>query len=112
MTIFTKSNYTKVFDSNCEHWFEDQEVNLLYLKAQQRFANDKLKANGYLFLNDVYDLLGIPRTKTGQIVGWYYDLTNAFDDNHIDFGINEKQDGSGIELDFNVDGYIIDRLED
>ena len=46
--------------------------------------------DGYLFLNDVYDLLGIPKSKAGQVVGWIYDKNNNTDgDNYVSFGLVE-----------------------
>ena len=94
----------------------------MYLNAQQNYANDVLKTKGFIFLNDVYDLLGIPRTKAGQIVGWIYDPENPehMGDNYVDFGIfdsnREKNRDfvNGYEkviiLDFNVDGPILDLI--
>lgn len=91
-----------------------------FLRSCQQYANDKLKADGYLFLNDVYDMLGIPRSKAGQIVGWVYDPKNPIGDNYVDFGIydinREKNRDfvNGYErtilLDFNVDGNILDLI--
>ena len=81
------SEFAKFFDDGCTGWTKDPELNLAFLLKQQAFANDKLKANGYLYLNEVYDMLGIPRTKAGQIVGWIYDEKNPIGDNYVDFGI-------------------------
>lgn len=114
------SDYARIFDNGSTGWTKDPEYNLMFLKNQQNYANDKLKAQGYLFLNDVYDMLGIPRTKAGQIVGWIYDPDNTVGDNFVDFGIydiyNEKAcdfvNGRerSIVLDFNVDGNILDLI--
>lgn len=116
------SPYAKFFDNGCDNWEKDPEHNLWFLKQQQNFANDKLKAQGYLFLNDVYDMLGIPRTKPGQVVGWIYDDKNPnhTGNNFVDFGIyniNKESNRdfvngyeSVILLDFNVDGPILDRF--
>lgn len=93
------------------------DYNQFFLKAQQELANHMLRANGFLFLNDVYDMLGIERSVAGQAVGWVYDK-NATDhgDNYVDFGIQEvfrkKSDRPGdyekvFLLDFNVDGSIL-----
>lgn len=118
----TYSDYARFFDDGCSNWQKDSEHNLWYLKQQQNWANDKLRANGYLFLNDVYDMLGIPRTKAGQIVGWIYDPENPNHkgDNFVDFGIYDytkeanRDFVNGYErtilLDFNVDGPIYDQL--
>lgn len=111
------SDYSRYFNEKCLAWSKDPEFNLLYLKQQERYANDKLKTQGYLFLNDVYNMLGVAQTKAGQVIGWIYDEKNPYGDNYIDFGIytEHNQDFvNGIEntalLDFNVDGMILDRL--
>lgn len=107
-----KSKYARVYDSSCKEWSEEREFNVMYLKAQQNYFNDILRCRGYVFLRDIYECLGFPVTQTSLFVGWYYDLTNAFGDNYIDFDIHEKEDGSDIELDFNVDGDITKRFKD
>lgn len=50
---------------------------MMFLRRQQDYANEMLKARGHLFLNEVYDLLDIPRSKAGQVVGWVYDKTET-----------------------------------
>ena len=114
------SDYARFFDESSPYWQKDPEYNLMFLKAQQQYANDLLRAKGRLFLNDVYDMLGIDKTKAGQIVGWIYDPKNTKGDNFVDFGIyNMSNDRvrafvNGYEptilLDFNVDGNIWDLM--
>jgi len=114
------SDYARVFDEYCTGWSKDPELNLMFVKQQQSYANDKLRAKGYLFLNDVYEMLGFDRTKAGQCVGWVYDEEHPVGDNFVDFGIynlnNQKAcdfvNGRerSIILDFNVDGNILDLM--
>ena len=114
------SEYAKFFDDGCTGWTKDPELNLMFLKSQERYANERLKARGSLTLNEVYDLLGIPRTKAGMVVGWVYDEKNPIGDNYVDFGIysvhNEASRNfvNGYErtilLDFNVDGNILEYI--
>ena len=114
------SDYARFFDVGNPNWEKDSEYNLMFLKRQQAYANDKLKANGYLFLNEVYDMLGIPKSKAGQVVGWIYDPENGTGDNYVDFGIyNVNREAArdfvnGYErtilLDFNVDGNIWEKM--
>lgn len=114
------SDYSRFYDDGCVGWSKDPEYNLMFLRAQQQFANDKLIAQGYLFLNDVYDMLGIPKSKAGQIVGWIYNPDNPEGDNYVDFGIYDVSKPNAIDfvngyertilLDFNVDGNIWDRM--
>lgn len=111
------SDFAKFFDESCTGWTKDPETNLMFLKHQQRYANDLLEGRGYLFLNEVYDMLGIERTVAGQSVGWIYDK-NIID--KIDFGIYNSHNQAarrfvnGIErtilLDFNVDGNILNAM--
>lgn len=116
----TYSDYARFFDELCPMWEKDPEYNLIFLKAQQNYANDLLRSRGHLFLNEVYDMLGIPRSKAGQVVGWVYDENNPVGDNYVDFGIydvnreNNRDFVNGYErsilLDFNVDGNIWDLM--
>ena len=111
------SPYARFFDSSCPEWSKDPEMNKLFLKQTENYMNDKLRAQGYLFLNEVYDQLGMARSKVGQVVGWIDNPENPAGDNHVDFDIysDRNQDFiNGIEtdalLDFNVDGCILDIL--
>ena len=73
--------YTQDEDGNSilnPHWESNNEYNLMFIKAQERYANDLLKAKKRVFLNEVYEMLGLPRTKAGQIVGWVYDPENPY----------------------------------
>ena len=114
------SDYAKFFDEASPCWQNDPEYNLMFLKSQQQYANDLLRAKGRLFLNDVYDMLGIDKTKAGQVVGWVYDEANPSGDNFVDFGIYDMTKErvrafvngyeTNILLDFNVDGNIWDKM--
>ena len=96
---------------------QNYDYNRLFLKAQQELANHILRAHGYLFLNDVYDMLGIEKSLAGQAVGWVYDKdVDDHGDNYVDFGIQEVYRKRSDEpndyekvflLDFNVDGSIL-----
>ena len=114
------SDYAKFFDEASPYWQKDPEYNFMFLKSQQQYANDLLKARGRLFLNEVYEMLGIDKTKAGQIVGWVYNPENPIGDNFVDFGIFDMSKErvrafvNGYEpnilLDFNVDGNIWDLM--
>lgn len=116
----TIDDTSKIFYEGNPGWRKDPEHNLIYLKQQQAYANERLKLQGYLFLNDVYDQLGFPRTAAGQVLGWIYDKKNPIGDNFVDFGIynqdNERTIAfvNGYErsilLTFNHDGNILDKI--
>ena len=110
------SSYARFFDETCTGWTRDADYNLMFLRQMQNWANDKLKSQGHLYLNEVYKMLGIPESKAGQIVGWIYDEENPTGDNFVDFGIYDLHNPQkrlfvngrekSILLDFNVDGDI------
>ena len=109
--------YTRVFDDGCRGWTKNPEYNRMFLMEQQRYFNDLLRAKGHLFLNEVFDRLGMPRTSAGQVVGWIYDEANPIGDNYVDFGLLCEQNYDFINgldrvaiLNFNVDGNILNRL--
>lgn len=112
------SQYACYYNKCTPNWSDSLEYNVMFLKAQECFANERLKKQGYLFLNDVYEMLGLPRTKEGQVVGWVYSEKNPIGDNYVDFGIFDCNKEircnfvngyeKSILLDFNVDGDIMD----
>ena len=115
------SPYAQFYDVGNINWEDELSARLLFLNAQQQYANDLLKSRGYLYLNEVYENLGLNKTKAGQIVGWIYDPEhNDIGDNYVDFGIynvNRRNcidfvngDCEAILLDFNVDGNIWEKI--
>lgn len=116
------SQYACCFTTGCNGWTKDPEANLTFLRMQEEWANQRLEAVGHLFLNEVYDMLGIPHSTAGAVVGWIYDPKNprATGDNHVDFGIyNIHREANrdfvnrmeaSIWLDPNVDGVIYDLI--
>lgn len=111
------SMYARVFDESSIYWQKNAELNKIFLACQQNYMNDRLNDKGHVFLNEVYDALGMAHTKAGAVVGWVKGAGNA---NYIDFGvynINRQKNAdfvNGYErsvlLDFNVDGVIYDKI--
>jgi uncharacterized protein DUF6353 len=114
------SIYARFFDESNPNWNRAQSYNQVFINCQQSYANDLLRARGHVFLNDVYDMLGIPRSREGAIVGWLWDGCETEGDGYIDFGVFEGDGYSGMQfvvgnihstlLDFNVDGIIYDKI--
>lgn len=116
--------YARWFDGeSSSSWSKPQydEYNWMFLRSQQNWANDMLKARGHLFLNEVYGMLGLSHTTAGAVVGWVYDRNNTEGDNFVDFqcwdqegvslGFNNGREGA-ILLDFNVDGVIYQLIDE
>jgi hypothetical protein len=113
----SESLYARFFDQNSTSWSPTSEYNMLFLRCQQNYFNDRLRARGHVFLNEVYDGLGLERSKAGAVVGWVHD---GGGDNFIDFGVFDSPandrfydfvtGNDGIWVDFNVDGVIYDKI--
>lgn len=107
------SAYARFFDESSIHWKDDPELNRLWVKTQQVYLNNLLRARGHVFLNEAYDYLGLERSSQGQIVGW---VANGVGDNYIDFGMfkayHQSMDARepSFLLDFNVDGIVFDLI--
>lgn len=113
----TVSQYARLFDETCKTYDRKPMWNYMFLKQVQAWANDALRVRGYIFLNEVYEALGMSKTKVGQIVGWIYNEKNPNGDNFVDFGLECKDFDqfirdypNSILLDFNVDGVILDKI--
>lgn len=110
------SLYTRIFDESSDWWSPNPEQNKFFLMRMQAHCNDRLRMKGFLFLNEVLEMLDIPRCPMGQDVGWIYGEGDSF----VSFGIwdptNEAKRAfingaeKSIWLDFNVDGFIKDRI--
>jgi len=108
------SVYAKFFDESSSEWSKNPDYNMMMLKQRQTYFNNLLQVRGYVFLNEVYEALGIEQTQAGSIVGWMIGAEGG--DGFIDFGIydgdrpkvREFVNGgeASILLDFNVDGVI------
>lgn len=117
------SQYARFFDEANINWDKSPEQNMYFLKMVQNQMNDKLKARGHVFLNEVYDALGFDRSEAGQLVGWVWNKDNTAmeaGDGYIDFGIFDGNNYAkrafvngyerSILLDFNIDGMIYDLI--
>lgn len=111
------SRYARFFDDTNQNWSPVAEYNRIFLEAQQNWATNMLNARGHLFLNEVYDHLGMERSQEGSVVGWLRGVGDSF----VDFGLFAR-DGSrqlrlfvnggepSVLLDFNVCGVIWDKI--
>lgn len=110
--------YTPSFSNETsKNWSPNPEYNMMFLRAVQAQANERLDAYGYVLLNDVLSDLGMARTSVGCVTGW---LSKGKGDGYIDFGCWDENGGirdfmyrglaAAVQLDFNVDGTIYDKI--
>jgi len=119
------SSYARYFNDKCLQYSKIPDYNLTFLKMQENYANDLLQSRGHVFLNEIYEQLGIKHSTEGSVVGW----VKGHGDDYIDFGLfhvetnqnvaddikKEREDfingdADSVLLDFNVDGVIYDMI--
>jgi hypothetical protein len=109
------SMYSRIFDETNMNWSDVPHQNQMFLTSQMTYANMMLRKHGKVYLNDVYDMLGLERSEEGQVVGWVDNSSNG--DGVIDFGVWNNGVYHGMEwvtgnsdaimLDFNVEGVVL-----
>lgn len=80
-------------------WMVDKKYSKKFIRDTERYLNDRLRALGWISLNEVYDLLGIPRVLEAQIVGWKIS-DKLTDDNCIKFEFDEIDNNQNIVVKF------------
>lgn len=116
--------YSQIFDQYSDRWRRSWTPDQVfsYLRQKQREANDMLRIRKHLFVNEVYDLLGMDRTEAGAVCGWI--LTKNNPDSFVDFGLDdipeeklrqilsaERNEDISIRLHFNPDGLIYNLID-
>lgn len=112
-----------LFDETSAYWSSDPQYNLDLITLTIHNANEMLAnrgPGGVMFLNEVLDMLDLPRTPAGQMLGWKYDpdITCKIDAgiynraHTMDQGVINFLDGDepNIWLDFNVDGNVLESI--
>lgn len=110
------SPYARFFDRDNKNYdHASADANFAFLRTVQEYATLKLQSQGYLLLNDVYDRLGFERTSIGAVNGWVLD---EHSDGYVDFGMYNTRNSAFINgdekvllVDFNVDGFILDQID-
>ena len=112
--------YQRIFDEANPNWTKNAEANKFFLNGKERWANKLLHDRGFLYLNEVYEMLEFPEQEwsdAGQIYGWRYykdPKEAAFHkaDNKVSFGLLPTTTGNvsflnganpSIILTFNID---------
>ena len=65
-------NVVKTIDHHSHLWRNNREHNNYAVQCALECCYSLLKSQGYLFLNQVYQKLGLSLTKEGQTSGWVY----------------------------------------
>lgn len=81
--------YNGIFDEYSDRWqrYWNPEQVLHYLQTKENELNDKLRIRKHLFVNEVYDALGLERTPQGQVTGWI--ITRDNPKSEVSLGLKE-----------------------
>ena len=93
-----------IFDRKNVYWNANKERNKMYLKSQENWCNAQLSIRGYVFLRDIYELLGMHPTKESCTNGWWNNGHNS-----IVFEL-EELGGSDYKIHVKDEGSIIDHF--
>ena len=113
------SQYARLWGRDTSNeWDPQSEYNLAKLRSVQELFTLRLNSRGHVFLNEVFDELGLSRTPEGAVVGWISQKYGGAD-GYVDFGVIDRHGEEQIKfldfvtgredhimLDFNVDGEI------
>lgn len=114
--LFDIEDTIVIFDEYCSSFAENNVVNASYLKGVLQMANHKLQNScDPVFLNDIFEMLGLPKTKMGCRLGW----AKENGDEYISFGkdcdifirdcakhLYDDVSPVGVMLQFNVGGIV------
>lgn len=112
----TLGMFAAVFGPENKLYQEDESYNIAFLHSVEDQMTNRLRSYGHLFLNEVYDVLGIDRAEIGQYAGWVYDPTSDISDNYVDFGLYDgwRSTEVGLEkaiiINPNCDGCIMSKV--
>lgn len=110
----------EIFDEKSEKFVDNNIMNASFLKSTLRYLNERYSTtHETILLNDVLDILKMPRTKLGAQVGWCpengdeYISFGKYCDNFIEECANHEWDNispTGVSLFFNCKGVVLNYL--
>lgn len=113
--------WVRCFDESSRNWNKEMFCNRDFLMCAENYFNQRLRTDGFICVNQVYDWLDVPQCVDGQTWGWIYDPDIV---HQINFGVlditNERKrafvngDERSVFIDFGLLGqeptYIADKV--
>ncbi len=65
-----------IFDESSPNWSRIDMNNLMFLRMTMNYAQNMLQARGHVFVNEIFDMLGLKRRPFGQLLGWVHPQTD------------------------------------
>ena len=88
-----KHSDTLLFNKDNILWMNNLYVNLMMVRNAEERLNYLLKTDGKVYLNEAYNSLGFPSTKTGGMLGWIIENSTM-----IDFTVIRSDDTTDPDL--------------
>lgn len=88
-----------MFDDRCKGFERNPYYNVEYLENIQALLNQRLKDRGCVFLNELYDMLELPRTHFGSVTGWVQD--GDISKGCVDLGLFARIESHGVMIEAN-----------
>lgn len=85
-----------LFDNRSINWDENTDFNTLYVKAQMQNMADILKERHWLYLREVFHMLGLDALNISPIMGWNGE--NAV----LEYSIDEPDENGFIKIHHNA----------
>lgn len=77
------------FDKSTNYASDDHTYNMRFIRSCEEVLTNKMFSSGWLRMNEVFDKLGLERTRAGELFGWHVGGTNGF---HIDTQVTNVLD--------------------
>ena len=76
-------------------WYasKSKEADRMYIRLQETYVNDLLKYRGYVYINQIYEALGVKWDTERENLCCKYNGGN-----HIDFNVQSVEDGFEITI--------------
>lgn len=68
--------FSVYFEPGNPYYNKEDTYNVSFITCQETTANRIINRHGHIFLNEIYDMYGLPHTKAGAVVGWLADADN------------------------------------
>lgn len=79
------------FDKSTEYVSDDHAYNMRFIRSSEDNLSSKLFATGWLRMNEVFDKLGLERTRGGELFGW--NTRNGFNIDTIVTNVRDQVTG-------------------
>lgn len=101
ITVSVPKIYNVRFDRDCLWWSDNDQRNKSFINDSIQYFNSNLDIGIHVMMNNVFEVLGMPRIGEGYLVGWR-------PGSRVCIQVEERDENGGYLLKIITDGIIID----